>query len=446
MSESFLIKPDFDKNYQQITHGRGVFLYDQNGKSYLDASSGAVTTSLGHGVSTIRRAMLEQAKKVSFVYRSQFTTEPAEKLATKLNEKINLDVDYYTFFVNSGSEATETALKIAIQYWQDQKRPSKTFILSRWFSYHGITLGALSMSGHIKRRERFAPLLEKYPQIEAPYCYRCPYQMSYPTCQLKCATELETAINRIGAEQIAAFIAEPIVGAAGAAITPPKGYYEKISEICQKNDILFIADEVMTGAGRTGTFLACEHWRVQPDIITLGKGLAAGYATIAAASIHEKIYKTIRSNSKLIMSGHTHSANPFACATALAVLQYNEDANLTEKVKKKGIYLKKQLKYLAERYKMIGDIRGLGLLIGVELVQSKRKKEMFPRKMKVVEKLIEIAEHEGLLLYPASAGDGVQGDAFLIAPPYTITYAEMHVLLAKLQSSFTRLEEELKEV
>ncbi|HEY2421404.1 MAG TPA: aminotransferase class III-fold pyridoxal phosphate-dependent enzyme, partial [Neobacillus sp.] len=252
-----------------VAYGKGVYLYDMEGKKYLDAASGAVTANIGHGVTEIIEAMNEQAKKVSFVYRSQFTSEAAEMLANKIAEMAPGDLNW-CFFVNSGSEATETAMKMAIQYWQEKGIQTKTKIVSRWVSYHGITMGALSMSGHPSRRARFVPLLEDFPVINPPYCYHCPYKLEAPDCGYLCAHELETMINRIGAEKIAAFIAEPIIGAAGGAIAPPKDYFKIIKEICEKHDILFIADEVMTGFGRTGTMLATEQWGITPDIVALG--------------------------------------------------------------------------------------------------------------------------------------------------------------------------------
>ena len=308
-------------------------------KGTLDAASGAVTANIGHGVTEIIEAMNEQAKKVSFVYRSQFTSDAAENLAKKIASMLPGDLNW-CFFVNSGSEATETAMKMAIQYWQEKGVQTKTKVLSRWVSYHGITLGALSMSGHTGRRARFVPLLEDFPVINPPYCYRCPYNLEAPSCGYLCAHELETAIKRIGADQIAAFIAEPVIGAAGGAIAPPKDYYKVIKKICEENDILFIADEVMTGCGRTGTMLACEQWGISPDIVALGKGMGAGYAPIAAAIATEKVIEPILAGTKVVMSGHTLSANPQACATALAVLEYLEQNNIIQEVESKGVYLR----------------------------------------------------------------------------------------------------------
>ncbi|MFE8702092.1 aspartate aminotransferase family protein [Cytobacillus sp. FJAT-54145] len=443
MDQSFLIKPMLDAQYPIIDYGKGIYLYDTEGKKYLDAASGAVTANIGHGVEEIIEAMHEQAKRISFVYRSQFTSEAAEKLARKIAENTTGDLNW-CFFVNSGSEATETAMKIAIQYWQEKGIHTKTKVLSRWMSYHGITLGALSMSGHTGRRARFVPLLEDFPVIHPPYCYRCPYNREAPDCGYLCANELETVIRRIGAQQIAAFIAEPVIGAAGGAVTPPKDYYKVIKEICERNGILFIADEVMTGFGRTGTMLACEHWDVEPDIVALGKGMGAGYAPIAAALVSDKIMEPILVGSKTIMSGHTLSANPQSCAVSLAVLEYLEKNQIIQEVESKSKYLREKLERLKEQFTFIGDIRGKGLLIGLEFIKKDTdKKEPFPRELQATQKIVALAQDNGLLLYPAGAGmDGINGDAILLAPPLTITTVEMDELITLLSQTFKQFEEE----
>jgi adenosylmethionine-8-amino-7-oxononanoate aminotransferase len=442
---SYLIKPLLDENYPMIDYGKGVYLYDLEGKDYLDASSGAVTANIGHGVTEIIEAMKLQAQKVSFVYRSQFTNEPAEKLANKLAALAIGDLNY-SFFVNSGSEATETAMKIAIQHWQEKGIKTKHKVLSRWVSYHGITLGSLSISGHPGRRERFIPLLEDFPAIHPPYCYRCPFNSYAPHCNFLCANELETVIKRIGSDHIAAFIAEPVIGAAGGAITPPDGYYQRIKDICNQYDILFIADEVMTGFGRTGTMLACEQWGVQPDIVALGKGMGSGYAPIAATLVSDHVIDPILQGSKSIMSGHTLSANPQSCAVALAVIEYLEKNNIIAGVKPKGIDLLKKLKHLQEQYSFIGDVRGLGLLIGLEIVKDKQTKEPFHRKDSITSIIIKSATKHGLLLYPAGSGiDGKNGDAVMIAPPLTITEKEMDELIKRLTSTFFEIEKFLIE-
>lgn len=425
-----------DEEYPMIDYGKGVYLVAKDGKRYLDAASGAVTANIGHGVTEIIDAMNEQAQKVSFVYRSQFTSEAAEKLAEKIAKMMPGDLNW-SFFVNSGSEATETAMKMAIQHWQEKGVQTKTKVLSRWVSYHGITLGALSMSGHPLRRARFIPLLQDLPIIHPPYCYRCPFQLDSPSCGHLCAQELETAINRIGADKIAAFIVEPVIGAAGGAIVPPKDYYKTIKAICEKYDILFIADEVMTGSGRTGTMLACEHWDVIPDIAVLGKGLGAGYAPIAAAVASDHVMEPIMKGSKSVMSGHTLSANPLSCAAALAVLEYLEKHELMKEVDGKSDYLRQLLEKLKRQFTFIGDVRGIGLLFGIELVQDSSAKTPFPRNTMVTQTMVNIAKEKGLLVYPANAGiDGVNGDAIIISPPLTISNKEMEELADLLKDTF----------
>jgi adenosylmethionine-8-amino-7-oxononanoate aminotransferase len=444
LNQSYLIKPNLDEAYPVIDYGKGVYLFDVDGKRYLDAASGAVTANIGHGVPEIIDAMNEQAKKVSFVYRSQFTSEAAERLAEKIASLAPGDLNW-SFFVNSGSEATETAMKMAIQYFQEQGIQTKTKVLSRWVSYHGITLGALSMSGHTGRRARFVPLLEDFPVINPPYCYRCPYGLEAPSCNYLCARELETAIKRIGADSIAAFIAEPVIGAAGAAINPPKDYFKIIKSICDENNILFIADEVMTGSGRTGTMLACEHWGVVPDIVTLGKGMGAGYAPIAAAVASEKVMKPILAGSKSVMSGHTLSANPQSCAVSLAVIEYIEKNKIMKKVEEKGDYLRKQLEKLMDQFLFIGDVRGKGLLLGIEFVMDRKTKTPFPRNELITQKMVELSKDKGLIVYPAGAGiDGVNGDAIIISPPLTITEPEIDELIELLTQTFTAFSEQLK--
>lgn len=443
MSREHLIKPVLKRKYPVVQSGKGVFLYDREGKRYLDASSGAITASIGHGVQEIADAMREQAGKVSFVYRSQFTSEPAERLAKKLSEWTPGN-DYWSFFVNSGSEATETAMKIAVQYWQEQGRNGKNKVLSRRMSYHGITLGALSMSGHVARRRRFAPLLEDLPVVAPPYCYRCPFQMTHPACGLACAEDLGTAIKRIGSEHIAAFIAEPVIGAAGGAVVPPQGYYERIKEICDSNDMLFIADEVMTGIARTGAMFAMEHYGVEPDIMALGKGMSAGYTPIAATLVKDRVVEPIMNGSNVVMAGHTFSANPQSAAVSLAVLEYIEMHRLEESAERSGADLLTRLNKLAERYGMIGDVRGKGLLLGLEFVADRESRRLFPADLAITSRMVDQAFSKGLLLYPAAGGVDGEGDAVLIAPPLVIRDEEIDLLMQLLEETIREVMQELK--
>lgn len=430
MNHSLLIRPKMDDLYPVAVQGEGVYIFDADGKKYLDGSSGAVTAILGHAVPEIIDAMYNQSKRISFVYRSQFTTETAEALALKLSELVGDEQEFWSFFVNSGSEATETAMKIAIQHWQEQGDYRKNKVLSRWSSYHGITLGALSMSGHLERRKRFAPLLSDLPSI------------SPPSADLAGADELDKAIRRKGADNVAAFIAEPIVGAAGGVLIPPDGYYERIREICDYHNVLFIADEVMTGIGRTGKMFGMHHWGVTPDIITLGKGMGAGYTPIAATMVSAKVMEPILAGTQSVMSGHTYSANPQSAATALAVLEYVERHNLVERSRVSGEYLLNKLNGLAANYPIIGEVRGKGLMIGVDFVEDSVTNRPFPKEAAVTAAFIKKARDNGLLIYPATGADGGDGDTVIVAPPLTINQAEMDELIWLFGKTTAELQEE----
>jgi adenosylmethionine-8-amino-7-oxononanoate aminotransferase len=428
---SHLIKPMLLEQYPEIDYGKGVFLYDKAGVEYLDACSGAVTANIGHGIEEILQAIYRQGRQVSFVYRSQFTNRPSEELADMLSDETGLE---WCFLVNSGSEAVETAVKIAIQHWQEKGRPAKRRVLSRWLSYHGITFGALSASGHPVRRERFDSFVGDWPAVEPPYCYRCPFGKTYPECNVHCARQLETVVRRIGEGNIAAFIAEPVIGAAGGAIDAPQEYFQIIKEICERYEILLISDEVMTGCGRTGAFLALNHWGVQADIAVLGKGLSAGYAPIAATLISQKVMEPIMEGTQVIMSGHTFSGNPLSSAAALAVLKLIKSEKLIEGVGEKGTYLRAKLNELKKNFTFIGDVRGKGLMIGVEFTGELKGKTIDSSFTSLV---VDVAKKEGLLLYPAAAGlDGRSGSAIIIAPPLTTTAAELNELIVRLEKTF----------
>ncbi|WP_372661695.1 aspartate aminotransferase family protein [Cohnella sp.] len=436
----YLIKPQLGYDYPVVDYGKGIYLYDAEGNQYIDGCSGAVTAGIGHGVEEIIEAMQTQANKVSFAYRTQFTNEAAEALARKLSKLAPGDLNW-SFFVNSGSEATETAMKLAIQHWQERGKSGKNRILSRWMSYHGITLGALSMSGHKIRRKRFEPLLEDFPVLSAPYPYRCPFNHD----DQRYADEMESAILLIGADQIAAFIAEPIIGASGGAVTPSDGYFTLIHEVCKKYDILFIADEVMTGMGRTGKMFAMEHWNVIPDIVALGKGMSAGYTPIAATLATDRVMEPILNGSGVVMSGHTYSANPQSAAVSLAVLEYVERHRLVEAAAEKGDYLYRKLQQMAQRYPIVGDVRGKGLLLGMELVRDFGSKQPFPLSSNVTSMLINQAFGRGLLIYSAAGGlNGQAGDAVIVAPPLTITTEEIDRLCEILQESIHHIQQHLQ--
>ncbi len=440
-----LIRPALDGDYPWVARGEGVFLYDTTGRRYLDGCSGAVTAAIGHGVPEILEAMERQARQVAFSYRLQFTNAAAEELAEAIAALTPGDVDW-AFFVDSGSEAVETAQKIAVQYWRECGRPTKTVVLARSLSYHGITLGALSMSGHRSRRQNFESLLSAHSIVDPPYCYRCPTGVSYPSCGLACADDLERHIVRLGSDNIAAFAVEPVIGAAGGAIVPPSGYFRRVREICDRHDVLLIADEVMTGMGRTGRTFAIDHWGVVPDLITVGKGLSAGYTPLAAALACDKVVQAIRRGSGIIMSGHTYSANPLSCAVGLAVTRYVQEHGLIERAASVGSELGDRLRSLREAHGLVGDVRGVGLLWGLELVADEAGNP-FPPHAAVAVRLVAEAKRRGLLIYPALTGaSGRPGDAVLVAPPLTISPEELDLLLSLLDDALSAVEEAAEEV
>ncbi|MCA0988184.1 aspartate aminotransferase family protein [Guptibacillus algicola] len=445
MNKTHLIKPLLGMDYAVISHGKGIYLFDEDGNTFIDGSSGAITANLGHGMKEISEAMMKQASQVSFVYRSQFTSRPAEELAERLCLSAPGDLNW-VFFVNSGSEAMETALKIAVQYWQEQGRPTKNRVISRWMSYHGITMGALSMSGHVIRRSRFASMLEHYPTLSPPYCYRCAFEGKCPNCSELYALEFEQVIQRLGADSIAAFVCEPVIGAAGGAVVPPDHYFQAMKKVCDRYEILFIADEVMTGLGRTGKMYAMEHWGVQPDIIALGKGMSAGFTPMAGTIVSDRIIETINNGSKIVLSGHTFSANPLSAAVCLAVFDYLENHDVTTNVDKQGKLLMNGLTKLKSLFPIIGDVRGKGLLTGIELVKDTITKEPFPLEHQVTNRLIRHCYEAGLLVYTAAGGlNGTAGDAILVAPPLIINEVEVELLLDKLHKGLTSLMTELME-
>ena len=412
------IQPLLNKTYLKASKATGVYIYDEHGKAYLDGSSGAVTCSVGHSHKEVLKVIKNQLDKLQFVYRSQFASEEAEQLATKLFELSPGKSLAHSFFVNSGTEAVETAMKIALQYWQEKGKGNKKRFISRWKSYHGITMGALSLSGHVLRRQRFETMLEKYPSLSA--------DLENDSIDTQVA-EFEKTIETMGASNIAAFIAEPIVGAAGTALTPLEEYYKKFRAVCDQHEILFIADEVMTGLGRTGKWFGLEHWNTYADIVAVGKSLGAGYAPIAATLITDKILEPIKNGSGLIMSGHTYSGHPLSCAAALRVLQIVEEDNLLSNVNEMGKYIKHSLEALKQENEIIQIVRGKGLLIGVEFDPGVKGFQA---------KLIDRCYQNGLLVYPAVGGkEGIDENGILISPPFIISKQETDELLEKFTKS-----------
>lgn len=430
--DSHVLHPYLKRRLATAVKGEGIYLYDSEGKRYIDGSSGAMTANLGHGLKEVTQRIKEQMDTLSFTYRTQFTNLPMEELSAKIATLAPGELNK-VHYVNSGSEATELALKLAKSYWQEQGKNNKEMIISRWGSYHGSTIGALSMSGNVGRRLAYQGYLEKYSQIDTPFCFHCPYEKKYPACDLYCARELEKVIGKVGSENVSAFISEPIVGASGAGITPPEGYFSLIKDICERHKILFIMDEVITGFGRTGEHFACDHWHVEPDIIVFGKGVSAGYGPLAGVIASDTIHQTIKNGSGEFTTGHTFGGNPLSCAAGCSVLDYMEKHDIVRQVKEKGQYLKKKLMEHQTDVPLMGDVRGKGLLLGIELMKDRDHKVLFEPGEKTTEKMVERCFQNGLIVYPSTRFiHGVRGDSILLSPPLTITYDEMDELVKVL--------------
>jgi adenosylmethionine-8-amino-7-oxononanoate aminotransferase len=433
---------NFLKAYPQAVRGQGCFIFTAGGQRFLDASGGAAVVTIGHGIPEIGRAMAEQATQLAYAHTSQFHTEPAEKLAHRLLALAprGMRDQSRVYFTSGGSEAAETALKLARQYWLERGEKKRYRVVSRSQSYHGASLGALSVSGNVRRREPFAPMLHEWGHIAPCCCYRCPLGLEYPSCNVDCADELDRLLEREGSEDVAAFIFEPVVGATLGAVAPPEGYAQRIAEICRRHNILLIADEVMSGMGRTGKPFAVEHWGVSPDMILVGKGIASGYAPLGAVIVAGHVAQAISRGSGTFLHGFTYNAHPVATAAGNAVLDYIEREHLFERVEPIGRDLRAALETLRQ-YSVVGDVRGKGLLFAVEIVRDAKTREPFPADAHMAARIQEDALEAGVITYPMQGCvDGVRGDHILIAPPYTFTPAMIQMLAAGLDRAFADLE------
>ncbi len=430
------------KEWSKISHGEGIYLFDTEGKRYLDACAGVHVVSIGHGVKEIAEAMAEQAEKVCFTY-ARFLTQPQIDLADKIASLAPEDLNR-VFFVSGGSEATESAMKIARKYHIATGNPGKYRVISRWQAWHGNTVGALSMSGRSPWREDYIPYLLNFPHISPPYPYRCAYCKEHSECQLHCAEELERVIKQEGSESISAFIAEPILGTSAAGVTPPQDYYPLIREICDRHNILMIVDEVVTGFGRTGRNFGIEHWDVVPDIMATGKGLSSGYTPIAATVVHEKIYNAIYRESVSFVHGHTYGGNALSCATALAVQNYIQTHDLVSNCAQMGDLMLEKLMPLQD-LPIVGGIRGKGLLTGIEFVADKSTRAPFDLSKGVTARIVDLALEKGVLLMPGAPGliDGVEGDHIAISPPFTITESEVQHVVDVVQETIVEVSAQL---
>lgn len=428
----------FGQRYVTITRGEGVYLYDDAGKRYLDAVGGVCVVNIGHGVPEILNAMAAQAAQVAYTYGGIVDNQPRQQMAGKLQEWAPAGMgETKTLFLSGGAEANEGALKLAYQYHWERGKPAKRKVIGRWQSYHGNTIATLSMSGRTTWRNRPNVLLLDFPHIPPPYCYRCPWGKTYPGCGLPCAYELRRVIRQEGTDNIAAFIAEPVIGTSMSAVVPPPEYYPIIREICDEYDVLFIVDEVMSGVGRTGKKWGIEHWDVTPDIITASKGLAGGYAPLGAVILSEKVWKPIAEGSKSVTHSCTYGGNPVSCAVGVTVLDYIEKHDLVSRAGEMGDRLLARLREGLTDLPYVGDVRGKGLFAGIELVQDKETKEPFPPEWDVGFKIELEAIKNGLLILAGVTGliDGVAGDHLELVPPYIIEDEHIDFIVTTLRKS-----------
>jgi adenosylmethionine-8-amino-7-oxononanoate aminotransferase len=406
--------------------GEGCYLFDAAGKRYLDASGGAAVSCLGHGHPAVIAAIGQQASKLAYAHTSFFSNEPMEELASFLVTRAPGRLDK-VYFVSGGSEGIEAALKLARQYFVEVGQPQRARFIARRQSYHGNTLGALAVGGNEARRRQFAPLLIDVPRIGPCYEYRERRAGESPEAYgLRAANELEAKLLELGPETVIAFVAETVVGATAGAVPPAPGYFKRVREICDRYGILLILDEVMSGMGRTGTLFACEQDGIAPDMVVVAKGLGGGYQPIGAVLASASIVDAVRRGSGAFQHGHTYIGHPIACAAALAVQRTVEEQDLLLSVRLNGQYLRTKLEETFRDHPHVGDIRGRGLFLGLELVADRGTREPFDPARRVHAAVKREGMARGLLVYPSGGTiDGTRGDHILVAPPFIAKASEL---------------------
>lgn len=416
-----------------LDRGEGIYLYDQTGKRYIDGSSGAMVSNIGHSNPRVLAKMKAQMDKATFGYRLHFRTEPSEKLAAKTASLMPEGLDR-VFFVSGGSEAVETAIKLARQYALTKGQERRHKVISRFPSYHGCTLGALALTGYDPLARPFAPMMRDMPKVPAPRTYLDRDNLTEEERGLKYAGMLRERIEEEGPDTVLAFLMEPVGGASTGALVAPDSYYGAVAEICREYGVILIYDEVMTGAGRTGRFLAAEHWGVTPDIVAMSKGFGAGYAPLGAVVARSDMVEAVL-DAGGFQHGFTYAGNPLACAAGLAVLEEMEEQGIVANAAAMGDLLKSRLEGLMRRYPFIGDVRGKGLLLAFELVRDRQTMQPLPKEWDAYLDLVELAYERGLIIYSRRTRGGSEGDHFLVCPPLVITAAQIDELMAILVES-----------
>ena len=435
--DSAVLYRSLTKDFPLAVRGEGCWLYDESGRAYLDGVGGAYVATLGHGVREVAEAIGAQAARVAYVNGTQFTSEPAEALAAELAGRAPGDLDH-VYFLTSGSEAVEAALKLARQYWVESGVATKHKVLSLTPGYHGNTLLALSASGRPRYQTYFKDWLVSVPRVPAPYAYRCACR-GEGACPACTGDALEDAILAEGPDTVAAFIGEPVGGSSTGAAVPRASYWARVREICDRHDVLWIADEVLSGAGRTGTWSALEPYGAVPDLLTMGKGITGGYVPLSALHVPTRIADVLARGSGSLMHAQTFSHHPVLCAAGLAAVRYLEEHQLVARCHRMGALLHRKLEALRE-HPLVGDVRGRGLLAGIELVQDRASRAPFPRSAKLAERLVDAAMTEGLIVWPNTGhADGTNGDLVTLAPPFVVTEDELDEIIRRLLAALSRL-------
>ena len=441
MRRDSLLHRDPTYEYPVIVRGEGIYLYDSEGRRYVDGISGAGNVILGHGRERIAATMAEQAATLAYCFSAFFTNQPALDLAARIASLAPGDLNH-VYFVSGGSEGIETALKLSRQYHLQRGNGQKHKIISRWGSYHGATLGALAATGLPALRTPFEPWLADFPHIAPCYPYRCSLPGCEGECDLACARQLAEIIRREGPETVAAFVAEPVVMAGMAAGVPPPGYFDEIRAICDEFDVLFIADEIITGFGRTGRYFAIEHWGVVPDIIVIGKGASGGYSPLGGVIMRDEIYDRFSASGTPFAHVFTYVNNPVAMRVGLEVLDIIEEEGLLEHATQVGEYLHRRARELAV-HPIVGDVRGKGMMLGIEVVGDRETKEPFAADLGVSKRLCKIALSKGLAVSGVSgSADGVNGDDLRFYPPLIITRDQVDEALTVIDESLAQVERE----
>jgi adenosylmethionine-8-amino-7-oxononanoate aminotransferase len=422
-----------------IDRAEGVYLFDRAGKRYLDAASGAAVTSLGHGNLELAQVLFEQARRLNYAHPSKFVTSEVAELAEKMVARAPEGLTR-VLFTSGGSEATEAAVKLARQVHLARGATDKYKVITRRNSYHGSTLGALALSGQTGRRQPFVPMLMSQPMIAPTSCYRCPFGQEPRSCSLECADDLETTLLSEGPENVAAFIAEPIVGSSAPGRHPPDGYWRRVREICDRYQVLLVADEVMSGNGRSGKWWAMQHTGVVPDMITTAKGIGAGYTPLGAVLVKGEFVEDLRKIDESFRHGHTYAGNPLSCAVGSRVIDIIERDGLLANVHRMGVRLLRRLEETFFDHPNVGVIRGRGLLLGVELVADRASKRPFPAELGIRSRFSHACLAQGLYLYQGGGHiDGHSGDHAMLAPPFIIDESGVEEIIAMMATALEEI-------